>query len=171
MMKDYQNIVLIGFMGAGKSTVGRRLALELNWRFVDTDAVIEEVTGLAISTIFKRYGESRFRAEESLAVKKVCAERHCVISTGGGTVLNPENLDLLQKNGLVIYLFVSLEDVLKRVGNSDRPLLKSSPGEVLSLWQSRQETYAKAPCTIDTTNKGVDEVVQEIMKFLKEGVC
>jgi shikimate kinase len=171
MMKDYQNIILIGFMGAGKSTVGRRLAQELKWKFVDTDALIEEVTGLAISAIFQRYGESRFRTEESLVVKKVCAQRHSVISTGGGTVMNPENFELLKKNGLVIYLFVSLEDVRKRVGNSDRPLLKRSPAEVLALWQSRQDTYAQAPCIVDTTNKGVDEVVGEIMKLLEEGVC
>lgn len=169
-MKDLQNIVLIGFMGAGKSTVGRRLALELNWKFIDTDLVIEEVTGLTIPNIFRRYGESRFRSEESLVVKKICSGQHCVISTGGGTVLNPENFELLQQSGLVIYLYATLEAILQRVGNSDRPLLKRSPAEVVSLWQSRQATYAKAHYTIDTTNKGIEEVVKEILSLVEEGI-
>jgi shikimate kinase len=169
-MKDLRNIILIGFMGAGKSTVGKRLAAVLNWKFIDTDLVIEEVAGMSISNIFRRYGESRFRSEESLIIKKVCSSQSCVISTGGGTVMNPENFDVLKRSGFVIYLYVSLEDVLQRVGSSDRPLLKRSPEEVLLLWQSRQETYAQAHCTVDTTNKGVEEVVNEILRLLEEGV-
>lgn len=169
-MKDLQNIILIGFMGAGKSTVGKRLASVLNWKFIDTDSVIEEAAGMTISNIFRRYGESRFRAEESLAVKKVCTHKNCIISTGGGTVMNPENFELLKQSGLVIYLYASLKDVLQRVGSSDRPLLKRSPEEVLSLWQSRLDTYARAHYTVDTTNKGVEEVVKEILSLLEEGV-
>jgi shikimate kinase (EC 2.7.1.71) len=169
-MKDLQNIILTGFMGAGKSTVGRRLAAVLNWKFIDTDSVIEEVAGMTISNIFRCYGESRFRSEESLIVKKVCSSQNCVISTGGGTVMNPENFELLKQSGLVIYLYVTLEEVLQRVGSSDRPLLKRSPEEVMLLWQSRQETYAQAHYTVDTTNKGVEEVVKEILRLLEEGV-
>lgn len=170
-MKDLQNIILIGFMGAGKSTVGRRLAAALNWKFIDIDSVIEEVTGMTVSNIFRRYGENRFRSEESLVVKKVCSSQNCVISTGGGTVMNPENFGLLKQSGFVIYLYASLEEILKRVGNSDRPLLKRSPEEVLLLWQSRQKTYAQAHYTVDTTNMGVEEVAKEILRLLEEGVC
>ncbi|MHB8124036.1 MAG: shikimate kinase [Desulfitobacteriaceae bacterium] len=169
-MKDLQNIILIGFMGTGKSTVGRRLAMELNWRFIDTDLVIEEVTGLTISSIFRRYGESRFRSEESLVVKKISSSQHCIISTGGGTVLNSENFEILLQSGFVICLYASLEAILQRVGNSDRPLLKRSPADIVSLWQSRQEIYARAPYTVDTTNKGVEEVVNEILRLLEKGV-
>ncbi|MDD2234368.1 MAG: shikimate kinase [Desulfitobacteriaceae bacterium] len=169
-MKDRQNIILIGFMGAGKSTVGKRLATVLHWKFVDTDSIVEEIAGMTISNIFCRYGESRFRFEEYLAVKKVCTGKNCIISTGGGTVMNPENFKLLKQSGLIIYLYASLEDVLQRVGSSDRPLLKRGPEEVLSLWQSRLDTYAQAHYIVDTTNKGVEEVVKEILKLLREGV-
>ncbi len=169
-MKDLQNIILIGFMGAGKSTVGRHLAAALNWKFIDTDSMIEEVTAMTVSDIFRRYGEDRFRFEESLVVKKVCSNRNCVISTGGGTVMNPENLALLKQSGAVIYLYASLEEILKRVGSSERPLLKRSPEEVFLLWQSRQKTYAQAHYTVDTTNMGVEEAAKEILRLLKEGV-
>ncbi len=170
-MKGLQNIILIGFMGTGKSTVGRRLAKELGWEFIDTDLVIEEATGLTVETIFHRYGESRFRFEESLVVKKLSSSQQCVISTGGGTVLNSENFEILLKSGLVIGLYATLEAILQRAGSSDRPLLKRSPAEIEVLWQSRQEIYARAPYTIDTTNKEIDEVINEILKtihFIKD---
>ncbi|MFZ3373259.1 MAG: shikimate kinase, partial [Desulfitobacteriaceae bacterium] len=139
-MEDLQNIILIGFMGTGKSTVGRRLAMALNWEFIDTDLAIERETGITVSDIFRRYGESRFRTEESLVVKKLSSSQHCVISTGGGTVCNAENFEILLESGLVICLAASLETILQRVGGgtADRPLLKRSPTEIEELWHSRQ---------------------------------
>ena len=171
-MKGLQNIILIGFMGTGKSTVGRRLAMALNWEFIDTDLAIERETGITVSDIFRRYGESRFRTEESLVVKKLSSSQHCVISTGGGTVSNAENYEILLKSGLVICLSASLETILQRVGveTSDRPLLKKSPAEIEELWHSRQTIYARAHYTVDTTNQGAEEVVNEILRLLEEGV-
>lgn len=171
-MAGLQNIVLIGFMGTGKSTVGRRLAMALNWEFIDTDLAIESEMGITVSDVFHRYGESRFRTEESRVVKRLSSCQHCVISTGGGTVCNAENFEILLTSGLVICLAASLETILQRVGvgTADRPLLKRSPAEIEKLCQSRQAIYAKAHYTVDTTNQSIEVVVDEILRLLKEGV-
>jgi len=85
------NVVLIGFMGTGKSAIGRVVARILNYQFVDTDQMVEEVTGLTINQIFRKYGEIRFRSEEALAINKLMGKDRMVIATGGGMTLNPEN--------------------------------------------------------------------------------
>ena len=99
-----KNIVLIGFMGTGKTAVGRRLARRLKRKFVDTDAEIEKITGKTIAQIFARDGATRFRSEEALLVKKLAPKEGLVISTGGGLVLNPENVRLLRENGIFVAL-------------------------------------------------------------------
>ncbi len=171
-MEGLQNIILIGFMGSGKSTIGRRLAVALNWEFIDTDLAIEKEMGLTVNDVFRRYGESRFRTEESLVVQKLSSRQHCVISTGGGTVCNTENFEILLSSGLVICLAASLETILQRVevGTADRPLLKRTSAEIEELWQVRQAIYARAPYTVETTNQEIEEVVDEILGLLKEGV-
>lgn len=162
-----RNIVLIGFMGTGKSTVGKRLAQSLDWNFVDTDYEIGEVTKLSVSEIFRRHGETRFRSEERIVVTRLSQEEKLVIATGGGTVLNPLNWEALAKNGIIISLYASLEAILNRIGHkNDRPLLKSSRDEVEKLWLARQACYEKADFTVDTTYKTIDEVVSEILAQL-----
>ena len=169
-MPLYTTIVLIGFMGTGKSTVGKRLAKVLGWEFIDTDREIEEVTGLSVAEIFKRFGETRFRSEEQLVVKRLSGREYCVIATGGGTMLNPENWKLLSENGLIIALYAPLDTILARVGHrNDRPLLKGSREELERLWACRQVVYAQADITLDTTNKGIDEVVNEILGLTEVG--
>lgn len=159
-----RNIVLTGFMGTGKSTVGKRLAKLLAWDFVDTDWEIEEVTGLSVPEIFRRYGETRFRSEESLVVQRLCLQEQLVIATGGGTILNPTNWEALAQNGIVITLYAPLDVILDRVGyRNDRPLLKGSQEAIQHLWTERQDAYAKADFTVDTTQRDVEEVVQEIL--------
>lgn len=163
-----RNIVLIGFMGTGKSTVGKRLALSLAWDFVDTDCEIGEVTNLSVSEIFRRHGETRFRSEESIVVARLSQQEQLVIATGGGTVLNPLNWNALAQNGIVIALHASLEAILARIGHkNDRPLLKGSREAIEKLWSERQECYAQADFVVDTSQKNVDEVVREILARLE----
>jgi len=163
-----RNIVLIGFMGTGKSTVGKRLAQSLAWDFVDTDYEIGEVTSLSVSEIFRRHGETRFRSEESIVVARLSQQERLVIATGGGTVLNPLNWNALAQNGIVIALHASLEAILARIGHkNDRPLLKGPREAIEKLWSERQDCYAQADFIVDTSQKNVDEVVKEILTQLE----
>lgn len=162
-----RNIVLIGFMGTGKSTVGKRLAQLLAWDFVDTDCVIEEVTNLSVTEIFRRHGETRFRSEERIVVARLSQQEQIVIATGGGTVLNPLNWEALAQNGIMIGLHASIEVILSRIGQkNDRPLLKGPREGIEKLWSERQECYAQADFTVDTSQKNIDEVVNEILAQL-----
>lgn len=170
-MEQVRNIILIGFMGTGKSTVGRRLARTLGWDFIDTDSEIERITWMSVAEIFRRHGETRFRSEENLLVKRLMTRENCVIATGGGTVLNPENQVILSGIGVVISLYAPVEIILDRVGQrTDRPLLKTGREEIEVLWQARQVSYARAEYTVDTTDKSVEEVEGEILTYLEERI-
>ncbi|NLP44708.1 MAG: shikimate kinase [Peptococcaceae bacterium] len=167
---NINNIILVGFMAAGKSSIGKKLARRLGWKYIDTDAEIVEVTGLKIPTIFKKYGEVRFRSEEKLVVKKLREVTSAVIATGGGTVEDPDNWSVLEELGIIIHLFVPLEEAFKRIGKrSERPLLTRSEQEIYDLWQSRLKIYNKASIFLDTTNKDLDDIVNEIIEHLKGG--
>jgi len=162
-----RNIVLIGFMGTGKSTVGKRLALSLAWDFVDTDLEVGEITNLSVTEIFRRYGETRFRSEERLVVQRLSQQEQMVIATGGGTVINPLNWEALAKNGIIIGLHATMEEIISRIGHkNDRPLLKGTTEAIEKLWSERREFYEKADFIIDTTQKDIDEVVSEILERL-----
>jgi len=163
-----RNIVLIGFMGTGKSTVGKRLAQSLAWDFVDTDYEIGEVTSLSVSEIFRRHGETRFRSEESIVVARLSQQERLVIATGGGTILNPVNWDALAQNGIVIALHASLEAIIDRIGHkNDRPLLKGPREAIEKLWNDRQACYSQADYIVDTSQKTIEEVVKEILTWLE----
>jgi len=169
-MTGSENIVLIGFMGTGKSTVGKRLAKALGKEFIDTDAEIEDITGLAVAEVFRRYGETRFRSEENLVIKRLSRKTGCVIATGGGTVLNQENWEVLARNGVMIQLYAPLDVVLTRITQKgSRPLLKGSHDDLERLWAARQPVYSRATYTVDTTDKGIDGVVNAILALLGKG--
>ena len=162
-----RNIVLIGFMGTGKSSVGKRLAQSLAWDFVDTDWVIGEVTNLSVTEIFRRHGETRFRSEEKIVVARLSQKEQIVIATGGGTVVDPVNLQALARNGFIVGLHATVDTILSRVGQkNERPLLKGTKEAIETLWSERQECYAQADYTVDTTQKSIDEVVSEILARL-----
>lgn len=168
-LHDAQNIILIGFMAAGKSSVGRLLARELGWDYIDTDNEIEKVTGLKISEIFRKYGEMRFRSEENLIVKKLVGRTKTIIATGGGTVLSPDNWKILEQLGMLVHLYVPLEVSLKRIKRrNERPILQKNI-EINSLWQERLNTYNKANITINTSDKELEEIVAEIIARMKGG--
>jgi shikimate kinase len=165
-----QNIILIGFMAAGKSSVGRLLARELNWDFLDTDTRIEQVTGLKIPELFQKHGEERFRFEEDLIVKKLVGKKKTIIATGGGMVLSSHNWNSLRRIGIFIHLYVPLEIALARVMDPQgRPLLTKSRVEIVQLWKERLDKYNKADITIDTSDKEIVTIVAEILTQVKGG--
>ena len=163
-------LFLTGFMGAGKSAVGRRLAHLLSVPFVDLDVAIEEEAGLSVTEIFSRYGEPHFRAMESRVLKSIAGQNDQIVATGGGVVIAPENRQVMKSFGNVINLKVSCEEVRSRLcGDTTRPLLQGDDTEarVRLLLAERELFYAEADLEVDTTGKSVDEVVDVIVRWLK----
>ena len=164
------NIVLTGFMGTGKSKIGRRLATELRMGYLDTDELIEEREKDSISAIFKKKGEEYFRRLETKVVKEVALLDNFVISTGGGVVLREGNIRVLKKNALIICLFANPEVILKRTkGDDNRPLLgvNNRKKRIEELLRIRKPFYDKADLKIDTSTLDSKKVVEEIVKFLE----
>jgi shikimate kinase len=168
---DVPQIVLTGFMGTGKTQVGRRLARALGRPFVDIDDLIEAATGKTVAEIFASEGEPHFRTVEREAVGKACGVPEAVIATGGGTVLDPENRRRLAAAGPIVCLSARPEDIIRRVGNpASRPLLSGGAeeriGRIRSLLAERAPTYALAAHTIDTTGLSLDEVVERVREYV-----
>ena len=158
-------------MAAGKTAVGRRLARELDWPFVDLDAVIEEREGLAVREIFDRHGEGYFREREKAALGQVLDGAGQVIALGGGAVVDPDNLGLLKERSLLVWLKVSPRTVLHRAGSADhRPLLRGEDrlGRIEELAAQRERTYAEAHLAVDTDDLTVERVVRRIRQRLRE---
>ena len=162
-------IVLTGFMGAGKSATGKILARQLNLEFIDTDSIIKERTGQSIKEIFQLQGEPFFRYLEKTVVAEVARKDGVVIAAGGGVILDPANRRNLKKNGIVIFLMVSPDEIRKRVaGDASRPLLNTSQKETIkNLLSQRLPFYRKADICVDTDNKTPQAVAQEIIERLK----
>ncbi|MBA7510356.1 Shikimate kinase [subsurface metagenome] len=165
------NIVLTGMMGTGKTVVGKKLAQKLNMKYIDTDGMIEKDAGMSIPKIFKRKGEPYFRDVETKAVKCVAMLDNYVIDTGGGVVQRSENMEELERNGVIICLTASPEVILERTSKTNyRPLLNvdGPVNEIKKLLKKRKRFYKRCSRMIDTSNKGIEEVVDEIIKFLSE---
>jgi shikimate kinase len=167
-----KNIVLIGFMGTGKSSTGYRVAQRLKRDFVDTDREIERITGMSISQLFRIHGEIRFRSEEELMTRKLKNRSNLVIATGGGIILNENNIRSLQQNGTLICLDASPEDIFARVSRKKgiRPLLRNnlSVDGIAELLKERESLYACADYRIDTTGQDVNAVADEVMRFARD---
>jgi shikimate kinase len=165
------NIFIVGPMGSGKTTVGKIVANELFLEFHDTDAKIEESTGVTIDWIFDIEGESGFRKRETSILKEVVALNSIVLATGGGIIIAEENRELLASRGTVFYLHTPLNTQIERTAkDKDRPLLKDKdPEKVLSDLQiTRQAMYEEvADHIINTENKSGSEVANEIVKLVK----
>lgn len=168
-----KNVVLIGFMGTGKTSTGRTLAQRLGRSFVDLDRMIEEDAGRSIPEIFASEGEAAFRALEKEAVKRVAARRALVISTGGGTVKDAANVTELKKNGTIVCLTASVDAVLARTAHvGDRPVLdQKDEGDrrraVADLMEERRDLYAVADYNVDTSELSPLQVVDDIIGYLK----
>lgn len=168
-----KNIVLTGFMGTGKSTVGRALAQRLGLAFVDTDVEIERITGKTIYDLFQKYGAIRFYSEEALVVKKISAREGVVIATGGSTIQNNENLRLLRKNGVIVLISSTPEVIYNRVKSSrHRPMLERSADlrqQINNLIAEREDVYRDAAdFEVISGENGREEVVGQIVYFLRE---
>lgn len=168
MTENKKNIVLIGMMGAGKSTVGHLLYLKLeDFSYLDLDKEIEKTAQKSIPEIFEQDGESYFRELEHSLVQKFSNYHNQVISTGGGIVENSDNLKLLQKNSVTFYLSASIDNLFERVKKTtNRPLLKhTNPKErIKELLQKRESFYKKADFEIRTDDKELIEIVEEIIE-------
>lgn len=163
-----RNLILIGFMGTGKTTIGRHVAKSLGFRFVDTDHQITRKAGKPIPKIFEEDGEEAFRRIETEVLRECAAKSEQVISTGGGIVTRPENLEILEQAGYVVWLKASPETIYERVKrNRNRPLLQTeNPLETIqNLLEERVDLYRKANdlsvttdgLTLDETSFGVSE--------------
>ena len=162
-----RNIVLIGLMGAGKSSVGKRLAARLGRPFVDTDAVVEADAGMPVSDIFAAGGERAFREQEAEAIRHVAALRGQVIAVGGGAVLDPANVTQLRATGDLVWLDADPAELAQRVGGGEsRPLLHGhDPAQRLAaLRDDRAGAYeSAASIVIDTGGMSPDQVVSAII--------
>ena len=156
------NIVLTGFMGTGKSTIGKLLAEELKKDFIDTDLFIERRYGKSIPQIFEEEGEERFRELEVNVIKEIAKRKNAVISCGGGVVLNPVNVERLRKKGRIVLLTASLEDIMKRISEDrKRPLLRKY--KIETLLKLREPIYfSVADFIVNTTDVSVEETVNII---------
>ncbi len=165
------SVVLIGMMGAGKTTVGKQAARALGYRFADLDEIIEETVGRSISEVFARDGETAFREMETTALEDLAGTARLVLSTGGGTPLRPGNLDLLRRIGAVIYLEASEGLLSERLshGRKGRPLLADSPisETVRELLTQRSPVYEKADFSLRVDDHSLMDVVAEV-KFIAE---
>jgi len=161
-------------MTAGKSVVGKRLARRLKRRFVDLDQAIEAKEGMAVAAIFRRKGDKYFRAVEKQLLLEVLEKDGQVIATGGGTILDEDNLRLLKEKALLVCLTARPETVLKRSGvGKGRPLLEGEDRRqrIEELLKLRDESYARAHLRIKTDDLTVEEVVEEIIQLLKTAKC
>ncbi|WNR46526.1 shikimate kinase [Paenibacillus roseipurpureus] len=159
------NLVLVGFMGTGKSTVGKRLAERLEWKFRDSDAVLENDAKTSISELFRMKGEDYFRALETKTIARIMTGRHQVVATGGGAVLAEANRTSMMDNGLVIALQATAQTIIERVKkDTNRPLLQGNLEErVHTLIEQRKTAYDFAHIKIDTTSMSEDEIVESIL--------
>lgn len=163
--RRFSNIALIGFMGTGKSTVGQLVASLLHFRFVDTDAMIESMAGRKIADIFASEGEARFRQYEREVVSKLETLEHSVIATGGGMIVNPENLASLRQHALIVCLWATAETILKRVGHQNhRPLLRvvDPLDKIRSLLQERAPFYRQADVLLSSDFRKPKEVASHV---------
>ncbi len=169
MGKQATNVVLVGPMGSGKTSVGRRLACVLKRDFFDSDFEIVARTGVAIDHIFDVEGEEGFRQRETKMLKDLCEIPNIVIATGGGIVIKKENRELLKRDSFVVYLSSSIDQLVKRTANSkSRPLLEKSNNReqtIRDLVEAREDFYQEvADVVVDTTGKKLYAIINEIKK-------
>jgi len=162
------NLVLTGFMGTGKTAVGRLVAEKLGWQFFDTDEIIEAEVGVKIAEIFAKKGEPYFRELETKTIRLLALLDNTVISCGGGVVLRPENMDELERSGTIVCLTASPEKILERTKGDTRPLLavKDPLSKITEMQKAREPYYKRCRLMVDTTELPPEAVAEKIMKQL-----
>jgi shikimate kinase len=166
-----RSVVLVGLMGVGKSTIGRKLAARLGWGFYDADEEIEKAAGLSVSDIFATLGEAAFRDGERRVIKRLMTAEPAVIATGGGAFVDPETRELILNQGLAIWLNADIDVLLERTGRRDtRPLLKQGdPRTILSeLAHKRAPFYQMAPIHAQSGRTNPDQTVSVVLTALEK---
>ena len=166
-----QPLVLVGMMGAGKTTVGRRLATRLGRHFVDSDEEIEKAANMTIPEIFESHGEAEFRSGEARVIARLLRDEHIVLGTGGGAFINPETRALIKADALSVWIKADLDLLYSRVSRcSNRPLLKTAnPRQTLKgLIEARYPIYAEADITVVSRDVPQDQVADDIIAALAE---
>lgn len=166
-------VILIGFMGVGKTSVGKKLAKILNFDFIDTDYEVEILANKTIPEIFEQYGEKYFRKLENSILEKFVRNEDIVISTGGGIITTKENYNILKNEEMVIFLDASVETIISHLNNeiNKRPLLKESENlnkKIEELLSTRYEKYREvSDILIDINGKNIDEVISQILVYIR----
>lgn len=166
-----RSVVLVGMMGVGKTTVGRRLGPRLGLPFYDADQEIEKAAGMSVSDLFATHGEQSFREGEARVIRRLLEGPPHVLATGGGAVTDPETLELIARRAVSIWIQADLDTILRRAGRRDvRPLLKTAdPRQTLErLIEERKDYYAKADIHVKTQPGAHNNTVDVIIEALKE---
>ena len=169
-----KTIVLVGIMGAGKTTIGKNLADRLQLQFLDADKEIEEAAGCTISEFFEKYGEEEFRKGEERVISRILGGNPCVLATGGGAFISQATRLLIKKTATSLWLRVSFEVLAKRLEKrAGRPLLQTSdPDKTLRLlMEERYPIYSEADLTVDAGDDAIDETVVKTVKCLEDYYC
>lgn len=162
-------IVLVGMMGAGKTTVGRRLAAKLGRHFIDSDEEIEKAAGMSIDDMFRSHGEAEFRAGEARVIARILREEDIVLATGGGAFINPDTRALVKASAASVFITAEFDLLFARVSRrSNRPLLKTAnPRETLrNLMDVRYPIYAEADITVTSKDVPQDAVAGDVIDAL-----
>jgi shikimate kinase len=160
-------VYLVGFMGAGKTTVARALAKRLGWRAVDVDELIEQRERQTIAELFARRGEGYFRAAERAVLLEQVGLRETVVATGGGTFVDPANRAIINGDGASVWLDVPLQRLIDRVPADGRRPLAADRSEFERLYAARRAAYEQAHCRIDAGRAGIDAVVEQLVDWLE----
>jgi shikimate kinase len=158
-------LYLVGFMGAGKSSVARALGRRLRWRVFDIDEMIEQRERQSVSSIFSRKGEAYFRAAERSVLFELIAARHVVVATGGGTFVDPQNRAAIQGDGASVWLDVPLELIARVPADGRRPLA-ADRAEFERLFLARRLVYEQAQYRVDASKVTIDGIVEEVVAWL-----
>src|SRR2546423_888864 len=165
-----RSVVLVGMMGAGKSSIGRRLAQRLGVTFVDADAEIEAAAGMTIAEIFATYGESDFRSGEARVIARLLEQGQQVLATGGGAFMNPATRAGIRQKGVSVWLKADFEVLMRRVkrrATADRPMLQGDPAQrIRHLMDERYPVYAAADVTVVSRDVSHEIIVNEIVAEL-----
>jgi shikimate kinase len=161
-----ERIYLVGFMGAGKTTVGRELASLLGYEFVDTDTAVESLEGRSIEELFRERGEGYFREKEWEILASTALRHHLVVATGGGLFLAPMHRHFIRRHGAAVWLDVSVEEAWSRCASTGGRPLFTTPEELASLLDSRRSRYELAEHRVDVDGRTVSDIAREIEALL-----
>ncbi|QOY38781.2 shikimate kinase [Anaerobacillus isosaccharinicus] len=167
-MINQEHLFITGFMGAGKTTVGKLLSEQLKIPVIDTDLYIERIKNKKVSEIFQEDGEAKFRDLETESLQEICKQNQAIITTGGGIILREQNRQLMKQQGKVIFLYCDIEETTRRLAkDNSRPLFNADLEENKKRFEARLPLYREADYVIDTTSKTVEQIVEEIVSCLE----